>query len=86
MKVYIIAQRDFECGGQISGKAFDSEDKAKKYIDECNSELYNGWVEFARDKCGEYLKMKIREYGSPEAYAKHMREQEEYFYYTVDVE
>ena len=86
MKVYIIVQSDYECGAGLSGKVFDSEEKAKKYVDKLNKEIYDGWLDFAKTDNSRLIKMNIEQYGSPEAYARHMLGQEEYFYYIGEVE
>lgn len=86
MKVYIIAQSDYECGGSYAEKVFDSEEKAKKFVDKENKKILEGWLDFAKDQDSETVKMDILHYGSVEAYAKHMLEQEEYFYYIGEVE
>jgi hypothetical protein len=86
MKVYIIAQSDYECGGSYAGKIFDSEEKAKKFVDRKNKKIYKGWLEWAQTETGKLMEMRLKEAGSPEAYAKHMLEQEDYFYYIGEVE
>jgi glycine cleavage system H lipoate-binding protein len=86
MKVYVIVQSDYECGAGLSGKVFDSEEKARKYVDKLNKETYDGWLDFAKTETHELMKMRLEECGSPEAYAKDMLEHEKYFYRMEEVE